>query len=350
MARTNSINFDDLIAKWEPQLRVAFLKAMQRVADRMNLTHIADLVRQGKVNEAVEAVGIDPLDFRDLVDRVQGSYNNSGQESEKEIPRRYDLITHTTIGFAFDVRNLNAEEWVKTKSTTLVQGIIDDQKVLIRNTLTEGLIEGKNPVQTAYELAGRINKVTGKREGGIIGLTSQQALWGQNLAKELDRAHTFRGETENFPAFSRALRDKRFDAAIKKAINTGKPIPADVKARILMSYNNRALKYRADVIARNETMRSIGAAHTEAYRQAIAAGHLIPSDIRRYWVTAGDERVRHTHRLIPGMNPEGRGWDEAFETPTGPSMHAPHDIDIMCRCREKISTNYFAKVNRGIYA
>lgn len=350
MPRETSVNLEELLVKWEPQVRAAFLKAVQTVVDRIDVKRLEKLIGEGNITAAVELVGLNPLDFRGLDQALTAAYNESGTKSEKAIPPQVNLLTNTEIAFLFDIRNLNAETQVRNRTGQLITEMVEDQKEVIRQHLTQGLVEGKNPVDTATNLAGRINKVTGKREGGVIGLTSQQEKWQANLEKELDKAHLFRGDPKNFPTFERELRDKRFDAAIKKAIATGKPIPAELKERMLMAYRNKSLKYRANTIARNETMRAIGAAQTETYRQAIEKGHVYPSDIRRYWMTAGDEHVRHTHRLIPGMNPDGVGWEEPFKTPTGDSMHAPHDRDIQCRCREKIKVNYFARVNRGIVA
>lgn len=55
---------------------------------------------------------------------------------------------------------------------------------------------------------------------------------------------------------------------------------------------------------------------------------------RRYWVHAGDERVRTTHRAIPADNKGGRGLQEPFQTPLGPAHTPP--LEINCRCRVEL--------------
>jgi hypothetical protein len=336
MAR-NSDPIDDLVAKWEPRLREAFLKAVQKIVDRSNVSLIARMLQNGDVEGAVRAVGLDPLDFRDLSGGITETFNEGGLAFEEQIPARRDLLNQSVVGFQFDVRNLTAEAWTRDHSSNLVTGIIEDQKAAIRDFLTAGLVEGRNPTSTALDLVGRKNPVTGQREGGIIGLTSGQEAWQERYRQEL--AGTDPDGLRN--ALTRGLRDKRYDAAIRRAIDTGKPIPATTQAKMLQGYRNRSLKYRADTISRNETMRALGASQTETYRQAIEAGHVRADTITRFWMTAGDERVRHNHRLIPGMNKDGRGWQEPFDTPTGPSLHAPHDHDVGCRCRERIRIDYF---------
>lgn len=57
----------------------------------------------------------------------------------------------------------------------------------------------------------------------------------------------------------------------------------------------------------------------------------LPADQRRYWQTAGDERVRHTHAEVSAMNPNGVPLDQPFETPFGPRVNAP--LEWGCRCK-----------------
>lgn len=61
----------------------------------------------------------------------------------------------------------------------------------------------------------------------------------------------------------------------------------------------------------------------------------LPADQCRYWHTAGDERVRHAHAQVPGMNANGVPLDEPFVTPFGPRMSPP--LEWGCRCRAKLS-------------
>ena len=62
----------------------------------------------------------------------------------------------------------------------------------------------------------------------------------------------------------------------------------------------------------------------------------LPADQRRFWRTAGDERVRHSHAMVPGMNPQGVKLTEPFKTPFGPTITPP--LEPGCRCRATIKT------------
>lgn len=72
------------------------------------------------------------------------------------------------------------------------------------------------------------------------------------------------------------------------------------------------------------------AAKLAGWQAAQRAGAL-PTRQRRYWHTAGDERVRHTHAQVPELNPAGVALTEPFSTPFGPRMNAP--LEWGCRCK-----------------
>lgn len=60
----------------------------------------------------------------------------------------------------------------------------------------------------------------------------------------------------------------------------------------------------------------------------------LPADQRRFWQTAGDERVRHSHSQVATMNATGVLLAEPFATPFGPRMSPP--LEWGCRCRAKL--------------
>jgi hypothetical protein len=172
----------------------------------------------------------------------------------------------------------------------MIREIVDDQRNMAREFLRAGLEKGANPRTTALDLVGRV--VSGKREGGIIGLTQSQEQWVRNYMDELD----------NDPAasLSRVLRDKRFDRTVLRSVKDGKPLDEALKAKMATSYKNRALKMRADTIARSETITALHQAQSDALDQAVQAG-LKSDTITMIWRSAHDARVRDAHRALDGQ-------------------------------------------------
>lgn len=339
VARTAHPEIERLTATWEPRMRAAFLEAIASITTPIDIVLLTRLIQAGDVAGALAAVGVEAANFSTLALTQTSLFHDGGMALARAATRSAGRATFQLL---FNVRNPRAEEWIRTRSSTLIQEIVEDQRIAIRNALEAGLAAGENPRTTALDLVGRINPRTKQREGGVIGLHSRQEEWLRNYRADLASSE---------PAalrrlLERGLRDKRFDATVLKAIRDGTGIPPELQVKMATQYANKALKYRADVIAREETVKSLGAAQTEMWQQQIDSGKVDADLILRFPVTAGDERVRHTHRLVPGMNKEGRRWNEPFETPMGPKLHAPYEGEIQCRCYEKVRVDFLAQAIR----
>lgn len=333
--RTDNTSYIEQLAQtWEPRVRDAFLAAVRQVIDQIDISALVRALQNNDISAALRIVQMDPAHLSPLAIAMQDAFNAGGFAAARAAPLLPQVGGHS-VRVLFDVRNTRAEAWIRNESSGLIKDIVDDQRTAIRDYLEKGLQAGKNPRNTALDLVGRIPPGGKVRTGGVIGLSSNQEQWLVNY--EVDLASTDPVILRRL--LERGLRDKRFDATVLRAIKDGTGIPPDLQAKMRTAYSNRALKWRGDNIARNETTKSLGAAQTEAYQQSIDKGHLDQSLLDRFWVTAGDERVRETHRLIPGMNAKGVKWNQPFQTPTGPQMHAP-STDIGCRCHEKVVVRF----------
>lgn len=337
---SNRDPFDALTEEWEPQTRRAFLEAVQGIVDRQNVSLIARLLENGDVNGALRAVGLDPLDFRGLDQIITQTFGAGGEAFAEDVNRQAPLKSPegAIVQFFFNARNPEAENWIRTRSSNLITQIVDDQRNMVREFLRVGLVEGNNPRTTALDLVGRIDPRTKQRTGGVIGLTSGQEAWQRAYEAELRSGEP--GELKK--ALARGLRDKRFDRTIAKAIRTGEPLPADTIQKMVIAYRNRSLKYRADTIARTETIRTLGQSQVETWNQAISTGRVRQDQLLKIPVSARDERVRHRHREVENLNAKGVNWSEPYKVPAGmqPQMHAPYD-EPMCRCRERVKVDRF---------
>lgn len=225
-------------------------------------------------------------------------------------------------------------------SSRLVTMIVDDQREAIRAVIEGGIEAGRGPRQTALDIVGRVNKATGKREGGIVGLNAPQAKAWLKAGDELDALD---------PAyFERKLRDKRFDPMVKRAIAEGKPLSKADRERVLNRYSDRLLKHRGDMIARTETIASLNAGRAEGMQQLIDAGNVTADQVVRVWDSTGaDGRTRDSHLAMEGQR---RAMNEPFVTPTGyrlmqpgdSSLGAPGSETINCRCVLRFDIDFYA--------
>lgn len=327
----------DLVEDWVEPLRKAFLAALALIRDRFRIAFIAERLEKGDVEGAIAAVPLDPVAFRGLDVTVGQAFEDGGDFTMGRIPALREPSGHV-LNILFNVRNPRAESWLRDHSSTLVTQIVEDQRVMVRQHLTAGMEAGINPRQVALDLVGRINPATRQREGGVIGLTASQEEWARRYAQELAEASP--------DALKRALRDKRFDRTVQKAIREGAPIPAEMQAKMLAAYRNRALKYRAEMLARTEAMTALHEGQEQAFSQALEAGQVQENRVRRFWRSAGDHRVRHDHRLLNGKSV---GYREAFVAADGSRIRFPGDPEapahqrIGCRCWMQLRIDHLAR-------
>lgn len=331
-------SFGRLIDHWDEQLRLAFLESFNKVRSQVKINQIVRMLEEGNVQAAVDAVNLDPALFRRWDQTISNSFEAGGNEVMALIPEKVDANgLRATV--QFDIRNPNAEDWLKTHSSRSITEITKDQRVAIREQLVDGMSKGLNSRASALELVGRVG-ASGRREGGIIGLTSSQAEWSRNYRDKL-------ASDNPLAALDYKLRDKRFDAAVLRAAEAGEPVPKELRDKMVRTYNNRALRYRAETIARTEAMASLHQSQEEAIRQGISEGAIEGEAVTEIWRATKDDRTRDSHAAMDGQEVE-RG--EPFITGNGVYLMYPGDPNgppeevINCRCWREIKVDFLRGV------
>ncbi|WP_127524587.1 head morphogenesis protein [Mesorhizobium sp. Z1-4] len=320
----------ELLAKWEPELRSAFLDAVADIRDSITLRVIVERLERGDVEGAIRAMNLEPEAFARLERVIAEAYYDGGQATVGNLPLVRDP-DGSRIVFRFAVRNPEAEAWLRQHSSGLVTRTTDDMRQAIRQHLTDGLAQGQNPRQTALQVVGRVDRASNRRTGGVIGLTAQQETFVSSARREL-----LSGDPEAMRHYlTRGRRDKRFDRAILKAIREERPLDSDTVVRIAGRYSDRLLQLRGESIGLSETMTAIARSRHDAIGQQIAAGKLEARDVVKVWKTTPQEHPRLHHRA---MNGKSVPWGEQFELPNGVRMDYPHAPDapagetLFCKC------------------
>lgn len=329
-----------LAARWEPNIRDAFLAAIQDIVDRAILTDVITAVKAGDPVGAFRALGFTEAALRPITAAIEQAFEQGGMTVAGSFPERLYTPTGRAV-FRFDVRDSRAEAWLRDESSTLVTRLTEDAQVAVRNVLTDGATAGRNPRDTALDIVGRVDTQTGRRSGGVVGLDRPSERAVARARQELLNLD------DNY--FNRERRDKRFDKTVRKAIESGKPLPRDVVEKLINRYSDSLLKLRGERIGRTETIAALNKSEYEAVKQAADRGMLDKNATVRIWDTAGDMRVRHTHR---SMDNQRVGLDEAFVTPSGArlmypgdtSLGAPGSETINCRCRARLKVDWLKGV------
>jgi hypothetical protein len=261
----------------------------------------------------------------------------------------------------FNVRSPAAEQWLTDMSSRLIVEIAQQQREMVRSVLTQNLAEGRNPRAAALDLIGRVDQRTGRRAGGFIGLTDQQAGWGFDLRRSLEsptvgvivdadgkkKRKFWIDEKGEFQSVY-SLRDKRFDGAIRKAIESGDLLPKAQIDNAVTRYQARAERYRGETIARTESINALRSGQNESIRQAVEVGELDTQDVTKVWDATGDSRTRLTHIQADGQR---RALDEPFNVggadlmypgdPSGPARET-----IQCRCIQRVEIDFAGRLRR----
>jgi hypothetical protein len=304
-----------LLALIERNLGRGYLEFADWLRDQTDLGEIEQAIRTGDwaaVSTKLEAAALR------MAAEIQGSYIQAGQAAalwlDKQ-PQTADKLIR------FDVANDRAVARDRANQLELVQGYTAEQRETTRQVLAEGRAVGANPRDMARDI----------REG--LSLTPAQAQHVRSYRRQL--------ETGQFAeAMGRQLHDGRSDARLNRLAEQGKSLtPAQVD-KLVDGYREAYVGYRAEVIARTESLRSVHEASAENIRQAVERGDLDAADITLEWHAAGDARTRESHRA---MNGQQRAYGEAFTTGTGVTLRYPGDpaapVAETAQCRCAVSTS-----------
>lgn len=303
----------------------AFEQAVYARASRVSIQDVTEYVINSDVQAIADAAGLSRADLTELLETVRAGYVQAGVSEAV-------ALRHT-----FDITNPAAEKWLAAKSSALVAMATKEQVESIRIVMASGMSAGRNPRSVALDIVGRINPVSKRREGGIIGLYAEQVRYVDNARADLINLN------ENY--FTRKARDRRFDKVVAKAIKDDKALPSAQVDAIVARYSDRLLKVRGDNIGRTEALTAIATGEETARQQAIDDGVIDIEFSYKEWSATGDSRTRSDHMEMDGQRV---GIDEPFESPSGAmlmhpgdsSMGAPASETINCRCRAVTHIDY----------
>lgn len=335
---SNRTRIEQLLEQFAPEIRNAFLSAVADITVNADLRAIVRALEAGDIEAALRAVHLDPAAFRPLDAAIAEAFEAGGNIASDTMPTVRDQAGNRVV-FRFDVRNPRAEAFLRTRSSQYVVEILDDQRTAIRAALRAGMEEGTNPRTIGLDIVGRIDPATGKRSGGVVGLTNTQEEYARNY-----RAELLAGDAG---ALRRTLRDKRFDARVAAAVAEGRPVDTATVEKLVTRYRASLLRLRGETIGRTEALQSLHVGQHEGYQQAIDSGALKASNIKKVWSATGDKRVRHTHKKMDGQKVPYNG---TFKSPTGETLRYPGDPlasgaeIINCRCAVEYRVDFLAGV------
>lgn len=374
---------DALIETLEPRLRDAFRRAILVLRDGIDTEALIEALRDRNIDAAIAALNVEPGAFSGYAIERQVAFAEAGAVASQQLTKsrakalpkrdatdpalRSPVLTPPPdapapptltapgggrIEFRFDMTNPRAEQKIRTEAAARVAGYVEEQIETARRVIADGFARGEGPQNIATDIAGRINPISKRREGGIIGLSDPQAGYVESMRARLlsddpeemmKVLGRFGDDGEWIEGTGLTLRDRRFDAQIKRAIRdvaAGKrnPLTRAKVDEMTARYSDRLLARRAEDIARTETASGVEMARAEATKQALNRAGLPGEAVTKGWYHSGGiENARAQHLAMHGK--EVIGIDTHFILPDGTLMLHPHDPaggakhNVSCRCR-----------------
>lgn len=347
MARRPSLRaqIESLVETWTPEIRKAFMDGVNDLRSNADLRGIVAALERGDIEAAVRALNLDPAAFRQLDRAIVGAFESGGVTATAAISTAASNSGIRGVVFRFGVRNPRAEQWLSSHSSTMITRILDDQRTAVRNALRSGMEAGINPRTMALDITGRINRATGRREGGLIGLTAPQEAFSRNAMNEL-----LSGDPALMRNYlTRGRRDKRFDRTVIAAIRDGVPIDRATAEKMVGRYRDNLLNLRGETIGRLEAKAALHQSEREAFLQAADTANVDRRDIKRTWRHSGGKDARDQH---VAMNGQTVGVDEPFVAPDGTRLMFPCDPNAPvahtanCRCQVDTTIDFLAALAR----
>lgn len=304
---------EELLRRESPRVRRRYLGAIARVRDKYTLAKLESALEGGTISSVLDDLERAGALFAAQTEAVTALVAN---EVAEQLSKKLDVVV------TYDGTNERAVAQLRANRARMVQGLREEARDAITDVLVEGTSQGLNPRQQAQ----------GIRDS--IGLTPKQAEWVRSYRRRL--------ETLDRGALGMELRDARYDGTVDKAIKAGKPLTAKQVDKMVERYYQRALRYRAEVIARTEALRAVNAGSHEMYQQAVEDGTLDADLLVYTWHAGSAPRTRESHIAMRGQK---RAHGQPFTSGNGYSLRYPGDPDApaseVANCRCAVSTRVF---------
>jgi hypothetical protein len=335
----------DLLDEMEPAARDAFVASIRDLKSDVQIKALEAAIGRNDVQAVLRILDLGPEYFAPLDRVIAEAFDAGGGLVMQELVR--DAAKQgVRVAGRFNARDARAERILRQTSSQRVTHISEGTREVIRETLSDALERGTSPRSAALDLVGRKNRLTGRREGGVVGLTPGQAETTRRARSEL-----LSGDPAQMANYlRRKTRDRRFDPIVRRAIREGKAVKVGDAAKMMTQFEARQLRQRGEMIARTELLGALSQSKNEALEQMIDRGKVSPEQITQEWDAANDADTRSSHAAMDGQT---RPFGQPFTSGNGVPLRypgdpmAPADERINCRCITKERIDWIASLGPG---
>lgn len=346
MARAALNRITALLDRLEPEVRDAFIAAVFAQRGAVDMDALEAALRAGNLSRAVDLLTAPQALLYPLDAALMGGYA-AGAAMVVDSARRSGVI----IGF--DGRHPRAEAFARNHVGGLITDILASQRegvtAAVRDVIERQLVAGVAPRVAALDIVGRVDRATGRRVGGLVGLDAPRAerlrIVGDAMRTPEGVQSLVEGGRVRYKV-NQATADR-----ILRAYNQGRAVSEADRVLSLRQYGNQLLRERGETIARTESITALRAGRREGFEQAIESGSIARDAVTREWDATLDSRTRPDHQAMDGKTIQG--MQEAWVLPDGSrmmypgdtSLGAPGEQTIQCRCYEAFRVDWLRGAN-----
>lgn len=265
-----------------PEMIEAFMEAVERTKDDMNLTELEQAMEMANADDAINSIPwetfVNELASIGVVFKLV--FDRAGEKSISFLPKEIELKA------SFNTLNPRSLDYIQEHTGKLIVEITEETRLAVRTIINDAFIEGLHPYKSAREIR------------KIVGLTERQAKAVNNLRKSL---------------IIQKLSDKIIEQRTK-------------------AYAKRLLIYRSRNISRTETINAANRGQQALWEQTVEQGLINRVTARRKWITTPDDKLCEWCKSLDGKLV---GLEEEFKsnaisgksyTSLVPTLHP------QCRC------------------
>ena len=215
--------------------------------------------------------------------------------------------------FAVDLYSDRVLAELRAYQDEFIGALTDDMRQKMFDLIVQGVRRNVEPAEIAKQIR------------DTIGLSDQ-------LARAVV---SYRTALENIDAaaLERQLRDESADADVAGAIESGTPLSPERIDKLVSAYADRALDYRAQMIAQTESTRMSNMGLEAAYQQMIDESAVPSEAVKKHWRVSLDEKTCGQCIELATVYDAGLKIGELFGEDLCPPLH------VNCRCSLEIITN-----------
>lgn len=286
-----------LADRLSPSLRHAFLQALANATLGIDVAAVIEAVTHGHYARLGELLSLEPMvpELREPAQRVSQSAFMGGAVIGHQL-----LPESARVAVSFDLVNPEAVRFARERAGALVTNVTSENRPAIA-TIRELVTTSQSGGMTVRELEHELRPLI----RSTLGLTEGQTQAVHNYFDRLTQQG--RGPNDRLETIG----------------------PQEV-LRMTGRYAEGLVKYRAEMIARTETLTAANSGQTAMWDEAARQGYLVKSQTWKEWLVTPDDRLCPYCESLDGqrvlLDDQFQDDEGQFEPVDNPPLHPA------CRC------------------